>query len=63
MSQDVIDVMSRMGDRYVSSSRAYICISGSSKVPHYLPHYAPYHLILLDVAYQTHVKELRERMT
>ena len=62
MSQDVIDVVSKMGDLYVSSSCVYICIFGSTKDPHKLPHYIPYHIIFIKVVYQTYVSRFAAEM-
>lgn len=51
MLQGAMDVVSKIGDWYISSSRLYIHIYGSTKSPHHLPHYDIDNIFLLEVAY------------
>ena len=41
-----------LGDWYVSLTRVYLRIAGSTKPPHWLPHFSPDSLLLQEVAYQ-----------
>ena len=40
---------------YMTPIRVYIGISGSTKPPHWLPHFVPNTLLLQEMAYQTYV--------
>ena len=62
MLQYAMDVVSKEGDWYVSSSGVYIHIYGSMKEPHQVPHNALENVILLKFDYQTYVNGFGESM-
>ena len=49
-------------DWYITSDGVYIRISGSTKAPHWLPHFVPDTLLLQEIAYQTYVNDPKKRL-
>ena len=48
-------MVKELGDWYMTSTRMYIRITGSTKPPHWLPHFVPDSLLLQDISYQTFI--------
>ena len=48
-------LVKELGDWYMTSTEVYIRIAGSTKPPHWLPHFVPDSLLLQEVAYQTFI--------
>ena len=44
-----------LGDWYMTPTRVYIRIVGSTKPPHWIPHFVPDSLLLQEVSYQTFI--------
>lgn len=55
MSQEAKNIISRIGDWYISLSGVYLSIFHSQNPSHQLLHYTPNHLVLVEVAYQIYV--------
>ena len=49
------EIVKAFGDWYMTPIRVYIRISGSTKPPHWLPHFVPDSLLLKEISYQTFV--------
>ena len=47
--------MQKYGDWYMSPDGVYIRMLGSSKAPHWLPHFVLEKLLLQELEYQTHI--------
>ena len=47
-------IVKEYGDWYMTPYRVYIRIEGSTKAPHWLPHFLPNTLLLHKIAYQTY---------
>ena len=47
--------MKKLGDWYMTLAGVYIRIVGSTKPPHWLPHFVPDSLLLQEIAYQTFI--------
>lgn len=48
-------MVKELGDWYMTPTRVYIRIAGSTKPPHWIPHFVPDSLLLQEVAYQTFI--------
>ena len=48
-------IVKEYGDWYMTSDGVYIKISGSTKAPHWLPHFVPDTLLLQEIYYETYV--------
>ena len=48
-------LVKELGDWYMTSTEVYIRIAGSTKPPHWLPHFVPDSLLLQQIAYQTFI--------
>ena len=48
-------IVKELGDWYMTMTRVYIRIAGSTKPPHWLPHFVPDSLLLQEIAYQTFI--------
>ena len=48
-------IVKEYGDRYMTLDGVYIRIEGSTKAPHWLPHFVPDTLLLQEIPYQTYV--------
>ena len=46
-----------LGDWYMTLTGVYIRIAGSTKPPHWLPHFVPDSLLLQEIAYQTFIND------
>ena len=55
LSPKVQNIVKEYGDWYMTSDGVYIKISGSTKPPHWLPHFVPDTLLPQDISYQTYV--------
>jgi hypothetical protein len=51
-------IVNEYGDRYITPDKVYIRIAGSTKAPHWLPHFVPDTLLLQEIAYQTYVNDV-----
>jgi hypothetical protein len=49
------EIVKSYGDWYITSIKIYIRISGSTKPPHWLPHFVLDSLLLQEISYQTFV--------
>ena len=49
------EIVKAYGDWYLTPIRVYIRISGSTKPPHWLPHFVPDSLLLQEISYQAFV--------
>ena len=48
-------IVKELGDWYMTLDGVYIRIAGSTKPPHWLPHFEPDSLLLQEIAYQTFI--------
>jgi hypothetical protein len=48
-------MVKKLGDWYMTPTGVYIRIAGSTKPPHWLPHFVPDSLLLQDIAHQTFI--------
>ena len=48
-------IVKEFGDWYMTPTGVYIRIAGSTKPPHWLPHFALNSLLLQEISYQTFV--------
>ena len=48
-------LVKELGDWYMTPTGVYIRIAGSTKPPHWLPHFVPDFFLLQEVAYQTFI--------
>lgn len=46
------------GDWYMATDGVYIIISGSTKPPHWFPHFVPNTLLLQEISYQTYLNDV-----
>ena len=55
LSPEGQEIVKEYGDWYMTQIRVYIKISGTTKLPHWLPHLVPDSLLLQEISYQTFV--------
>ena len=55
LSPEGQNILKAYGDRYMTPDGVYIRISGSTKAPHWLPHFVLDTLLLQEISYQTFV--------
>ena len=55
LSPEGQEIVKEYGDWYMTPIEVYIRISGSTKPPHWLPHFVPDSLLLQEISYQTFV--------
>ena len=48
-------MVKELGDWYMTPIGVYIRIAGSTKPPHWLPHFVPNSLLLQEISYQTFI--------
>ena len=48
-------LVKELGDWYMTPTKVYIRIVGSTKPPYWLPHFVPDSLLLQEVSYQTFI--------
>ena len=49
------EIVKELGDWYMTPARVYIRIAGSTKPPHWLPHFVLDSFLLQEIAYQTFI--------
>ena len=50
-------MVKELGDWYMTPIGVYIRIAGSTKPPHWLPHFVPNSLLLQEISYQTFIND------
>ena len=48
-------MVKELGDWYMNPIGVYMRIAGSTKPPHWLPHFVPHSLLLQEISYQTFI--------